>query len=121
LRRLLLPRPSSLSSSFLDLDFSLDRTPKAKGALAGCVLTALLGMITVVWVRPRSLSLDGSRTSSLTLAPLARPQYAFGGELDAEELKEEVLHDMAAKKAAGGGLIKRGLKAVTGKKAGASA
>jgi len=25
-------------------------TPKAKGALAGCIITALLGMLTVVWV-----------------------------------------------------------------------
>lgn len=33
--------------------FSRDnhRTPKAKGALAGCVITALLGMLSVVWVR----------------------------------------------------------------------
>ncbi len=27
------------------------RTPKAKGALAGCVITAVLGMLSVVWVR----------------------------------------------------------------------
>ncbi|GAA5959158.1 hypothetical protein JCM21900_001410 [Sporobolomyces salmonicolor] len=66
-------------------------TPKAKGALAGCVITALLGMLTVVW-------------------------YAVGGQLDADELEEEVHHDMAVKAAAGGGYLKRGFKAVMGKK-----
>ncbi|TNY21325.1 laccase [Rhodotorula diobovata] len=70
-------------------------TPKAKGALAGCVLTAIIGMITVVW-------------------------YAVGGQLDADELNEEVHREMAAKAAAGGGLLKRGFKAVTGKKGGAA-
>ncbi|GAA5995608.1 multicopper oxidase [Rhodotorula paludigena] len=67
-------------------------TPKAKGALAGCVLTALLGMITVVW-------------------------YALGGQLDADELAEEVERDMAKKAAAGGGLLKRGFNAIRGKSA----
>ncbi|GAA5832084.1 hypothetical protein JCM11251_002812 [Rhodosporidiobolus azoricus] len=69
-------------------------TPKAKGALAGCVLTALLGMLTVVW-------------------------YAVGGQLDADELEAEVQRDLAKKEAAGGGLLKRGFNAVTGKKASA--
>ncbi|GAA5986611.1 hypothetical protein JCM11641_005166 [Rhodosporidiobolus odoratus] len=66
-------------------------TPKAKGALAGCVLTALIGMLTVVW-------------------------YAVGGQLDADELEEEVQREVEAKKAAGGGWIKRGFNAVRGKK-----
>ncbi|BGP10757.1 ferroxidase fet3 [Rhodotorula toruloides] len=65
-------------------------TPRAKGALAGCVLTALIGMLTVVW-------------------------YAVGGQLDEDELQEEVHRDMEKKKAAGGGLLKRGFKAILGK------
>ncbi|BGP42823.1 ferroxidase fet3 [Rhodotorula kratochvilovae] len=65
-------------------------TPKAKGALAGCVLTAVIGMLTVVW-------------------------YAVGGQLDAEELQEEVARDMEVKAAAGGGFLKRGWRKVTGK------
>ncbi|GAA6021208.1 hypothetical protein JCM11491_001607 [Sporobolomyces phaffii] len=66
-------------------------TPKAKGALAGCVITALLGMLTVVW-------------------------YAVGGQLDIEELEEEVQRKLEAKQAAGGGYLKRGFNAVVGKK-----
>lgn len=46
--------------------------------------------------------------------------YAVGGQLDADELNEEVHREMAAKAAAGGGLLKRGFKAVTGKKGGAA-
>ncbi|GAA6063031.1 hypothetical protein JCM10212_001010 [Sporobolomyces blumeae] len=65
-------------------------TPKAKGALAGCVLTALIGMLTVVW-------------------------YAVGGQLDVEELEEEVQRHLEAKNAAGGGYLKRGFNALTGK------
>ncbi|GAA5870405.1 hypothetical protein JCM8547_004024 [Rhodosporidiobolus lusitaniae] len=66
-------------------------TTKAKGAMAGCVLTALIGMLSVVW-------------------------YAVGGQLDADELEEEVHRDMAKKEAAGGGYLKRGFKAVAGRK-----
>ncbi|GAA5939105.1 uncharacterized protein JCM15063_004427 [Sporobolomyces koalae] len=65
-------------------------TPRAKGALAGCVITALLGMLTVVW-------------------------YAVGGQLDADELEEEVQRKLEEKRRAGGGLIKRGFNVVTGK------
>ncbi|ORY53401.1 Cupredoxin [Leucosporidium creatinivorum] len=62
--------------------------PKGIGALAGCILTALLGMATVVW-------------------------YAFGGQLDADELHEEVVREL--KKKEKGGLIKRGVKSAFGK------
>ncbi|BGP27055.1 ferroxidase fet3 [Rhodotorula toruloides] len=65
-------------------------TPRAKGALAGCVLTALIGMLTVVW-------------------------YSLGGQLDEDELQEEVHRDMEKKKAAGGGLLKRSVKNVMGR------
>lgn len=85
----------ALSPRYVTRRRHLNRTPKAKGALAGCVLTAIIGMITVVW-------------------------YAVGGQLDADELNEEVHREMAAKAAAGGGLLKRGFKAVTGKKGGAA-
>ncbi|BGP19389.1 ferroxidase fet3 [Rhodosporidiobolus nylandii] len=66
-------------------------TPKAKGALAGCVLTALIGMLTVVW-------------------------YAVGGQLDADELEEEVQRELDAKAAAGGGYKKRAWNALTRRK-----
>lgn len=58
--------------------------------MAGCVISALLGMLTVVW-------------------------YAVGGQLDVEELEEEVQRKLDAKQAAGGGYIKRGFNAVTGR------
>lgn len=67
-------------------------TPKAKGALAGCVLTALLGMLTVCW-------------------------YALGGQLDADEVEEEVQRALEKKQAAGGGYLKRGFNAIRGKSA----
>ncbi|GAA6012942.1 hypothetical protein JCM8202_002959, partial [Rhodotorula sphaerocarpa] len=66
-------------------------TTRAKGALAGCVITALLGMLSVVW-------------------------YAVGGQLDVDELEEEVVRDMAAKAAKGGGYKKRAFNAVFGRK-----
>lgn len=59
--------------------------PRGIGAMAGCVLTALLGMVTVVW-------------------------YAFGGQLDADDLDDEVRRELEKKKK--GGLIKRGIKAL---------
>ncbi|GAA5964502.1 hypothetical protein JCM8115_003900 [Rhodotorula mucilaginosa] len=70
-----------------DQEHILGWTPKAKGALAGCVITAVLGMLSVVW-------------------------YAIGGQLDAEELEEEVERDMAQKAAKGGGYKKRAFNAV---------
>ncbi|GAA6030923.1 hypothetical protein JCM8097_008938 [Rhodosporidiobolus ruineniae] len=66
-------------------------TPKAKGALAGCIITALLGFATVVW-------------------------YAVGGQLDADELEEEVQREVAAKEAAGGGYKKRLFNKITGRR-----
>ena len=51
--------------------------------MAGTVLAALLGMITVVW-------------------------YAFGGQLDEDDLDDEV--DRALEKKKEGGLIKRNVK-----------
>lgn len=48
-------------------------TPKAIGALAGCILTAIVGVATIVW-------------------------YA-SGELDEEELEEEVKREVERKKA----------------------
>ncbi|GAA5912089.1 uncharacterized protein JCM6883_007107 [Sporobolomyces salmoneus] len=67
-----------------------NRTRKAKGALAGCVITAVLGMLTVVW-------------------------YAVGGQLDIEELEREVQRKLDEKDKAGGGLLKRGFNLLTGK------
>ncbi|KAL8278893.1 hypothetical protein RQP46_008764 [Phenoliferia psychrophenolica] len=54
--------------------------PRAIGALAGTILAALVGMAAVVW-------------------------YAFGGQLDVEDIADEVRREIAAKK--DGGLIKR--------------
>ncbi|KAK4701689.1 iron transport multicopper oxidase, partial [Phenoliferia sp. Uapishka_3] len=54
--------------------------PRAIGALAGTILAALFGMGAVVW-------------------------YAFGGQLDAEDVADEVRREIAAKK--DGGLIRR--------------
>lgn len=66
-------------------------TPRAKGALAGTILAALLGMAAVVW-------------------------YAMGGALDEDELQQEVEREVAikqAKKEAGkGSLVQRGVKAL---------
>ncbi|SGY78825.1 BQ5605_C008g04964 [Microbotryum silenes-dioicae] len=64
--------------------------PKGIGALAGCIITALLGMVTVVW-------------------------YALGGQLDDEELEAEVDRELEAKK--NGGLIKRGARKLFGSSA----
>ena len=50
--------------------------PRAIGALAGTILAALLGMAAVVW-------------------------YAFGGQLEEEEVNEEVLRTLAMKQARG--------------------
>ncbi|ORY74747.1 laccase [Leucosporidium creatinivorum] len=62
---------------------------KGIGALAGTILAALLGMGVVVW-------------------------YAFGGQLDEDELNADVRREMAAKAEAKkeGGAIKRGIKAL---------
>ncbi|KAM0746530.1 laccase [Meredithblackwellia eburnea MCA 4105] len=57
--------------------------PRAIGALAGTILAALFGMGAVVW-------------------------YAFGGQLDHEDLEDEVRRELEAKK--DGGLIKRNVK-----------
>ena len=57
--------------------------PKAMGALAGTILAALCGMAAVVW-------------------------YAFGGQLDHEDIADEVRRELEAKK--DGGLIKRNIK-----------
>lgn len=42
--------------------------------------------------------------------------YAVGGQLDVDELEEEVERDMAAKAAKGGGYKKRAFNAVFGRK-----
>lgn len=55
-------------------------TPKAIGALAGCIITALLGFATIVW-------------------------YGWGA-LDEAEMEEEVRRKLEAKKARPG-LLKR--------------
>jgi len=95
-------------------------TPKAKGALAGCVITALLGMLTVVWVSPTSLfSLavvheHGQTDTDCSLVDVDA-QYAVGGQLDIEELEDEVRRKLEEKNAAGGGYLKRGFNAVTGR------
>lgn len=57
--------------------------PRAIGAMAGCIITALIGMMSVVW-------------------------YAFGGQLDHEDVADEVRRELEAKK--DGGLIKRNIK-----------
>ncbi|KAI5479835.1 laccase [Pseudohyphozyma bogoriensis] len=62
---------------------------KGIGAMAGCILTALVGMAGVVW-------------------------YAFGGQLDAEDVEDEVRRELEAKK--DGGVIKRGFKSAFGSK-----
>lgn len=46
--------------------------------------------------------------------------YAVGGQLDVEELEEEVERDMAEKAAKGGGYKKRMFNAIVGKKKPAS-
>ncbi|TDL21948.1 Fet3 protein [Rickenella mellea] len=56
--------------------------PKGIGAMAGCVLTAVIGMATVVW-------------------------YALGGHISEEEMEEEIRHAQDAKAARGGGVGKR--------------
>lgn len=55
-------------------------TPTAIGAMAGTILAALAGMAAVIW-------------------------YAFGGQLDAEDVEDEVRRAIEAKK--DGGLIRR--------------
>lgn len=60
-------------------------TPKAIGALAGCIITALLGFATVVW-------------------------YGWGG-VDEAEIEEEIRLKQQQKKESGGkfGFVKRAL------------
>ena len=65
--------------------------PRGIAALAGCVVTALLGMVTVVW-------------------------YAMGGQLDETEVRRQVELQIARKRENGGGLLRRGAKAVFGRK-----
>lgn len=57
--------------------------PKGIGALAGTVLAALFGMLCVVW-------------------------YALGGQLDEDEVEDEVRRELEQKKE--GGLLKRSFK-----------
>lgn len=63
--------------------------PKGIVALVGTILAALLGMAAVVW-------------------------YAFGGQLDADEVEDEVRRGMEAKAAKGGGLKARAWTGVKG-------
>lgn len=51
--------------------------PKGIGAMTGCVLTAVLGMLAVVW-------------------------YAFGGHIEDEEMEREVRERIEQKNARGG-------------------
>ena len=87
------------------------RTPKAKGALAGCVITAVLGMLSVVWVRQWLLAslTQGSTTDCF---PFITGTVRDRRATHAEELEEEVERDMAQKAAKGGGYKKRAFNAV---------
>lgn len=97
----------------------LEWRPKGIGALAGCILTALLGefclfFFLALWLdaavsRFRAALLNYSSTGMATVV-----WYAMGGQLDADELHEEVVRELEKKKK--GGLIKRGVKSVFSRK-----
>lgn len=67
---------------------------------------------------PPSLHSPSLNVVFLSDGIFSRSQYAVGGQLDEDELQEEVHRDMEKKKAAGGGLLKRGFEALTGKSSG---
>lgn len=74
---------------------------KGIGALAGCILTALLGLVTVIWyvaVAFLVLLVDAD--------PVTCTRYALGDTLDEDELQAEV-EDEVAKKAAKGSKAQR--------------
>lgn len=101
--------------------------PKGIGALAGCILTALLGECPLLSLarnflrsilRQHSCRTSFLRAALLTCSPSTGMAtvvwYAMGGQLDADELHEEVVRELEKKKK--GGLIKRGVKSAFGRK-----